>query len=190
MIHILACFWILLGLETGNSWIVNYFSEANNMMFTEDSLYISSIYWVITTLTTVGFGDIRAYNKYEQLYTMGVEFLGIAFFGLIMGTINKVLGEEDGAADIIDSKLEEVDLWLLKLDNSRNDKSLPRKLYEKIKEYIERSLKQDYDILIEGYDFFDQLKPSLRYKVVYEVFEEFIDHFYPSLFKEITYEGD
>ena len=54
---------------------------------------------------------------------MGVEFLGIAFFGLIMGTINKVLGEEDGAADIIDSKLEEVDLWLLKLDNSRNDKS-------------------------------------------------------------------
>lgn len=119
------------------------------------------------------------------MFQISLQFLGIAFFGLIMGTINKVLGEDDGASDIIDSKLEEVDLWLLKLDNTRNDKSLPRPLYEKIKEYIERSLKQDYDILIEGYDFFEQLKPTLRYNVVYEVFEEFIDHFYPALFKDL-----
>jgi hypothetical protein len=36
-------------------------------------LYISCLYWVITTLTTVGYGDIRGYNSYEQLYTMAVE---------------------------------------------------------------------------------------------------------------------
>lgn len=72
-----------------------------------------------------------------------------------MGTINNVLGEDDGALDIIDDKIEEVDLWLLKLDNTRNDKSLPRPLYEKIKDFIESSLKRDFDMLIEGYDYFD-----------------------------------
>ena len=86
---------------------------------------------------------------------MAVEFLGIAFFALIMGSINKILNEDDGAADIIDDKIQEVDLWMMKLDNSRTDKSFPRPVYEKIKEFIESSLIRDYDMLIEGYDFFD-----------------------------------
>jgi len=72
-----------------------------------------------------------------------------------MGSINKVLNEGDGAIDIIDDKIKEVDLWLLKLDNTRTDKSIPRPLYDKIKEFISSSLRRDFDMLIEGYDFFD-----------------------------------
>jgi len=72
-----------------------------------------------------------------------------------MGSINKVLNEGNGAIDIIDDKIKEVDLWLLKLDNTRTDKSIPRPLYDKIKEFISSSLRRDFDMLIEGYDFFD-----------------------------------
>jgi hypothetical protein len=72
-----------------------------------------------------------------------------------MSSINKVLNEDGGTADIIDDKIEEVDQWLLKLDNTRNDKSLPRALYEKIKDFIASSLRMDFDMLVEGYDFFD-----------------------------------
>ena len=90
----------------------------------------------------------------------------IAFFALIMGSINKTLNEDNGAIDIIDDKIEEVDNWLLRLVSTRNDKTLPRPLYEKIKEFISSSLRRDFDMLIEDYDFFDQLKPSLRYRVV------------------------
>jgi hypothetical protein len=79
--------------------------------------------------------------------------------------------------DIIDDKLKEVDLWLLKLDNTRQDKFMPRPIYEKIKDFISSSLRHDYDMLIEGYDFFDQLKPSLRYRIIEDVFEEFKDRF-------------
>lgn len=43
----------------------------------------------------------------------------------------------------------------MKLDNSRDDKSLPRPVYDKVKEFIESSLRRDFDMLIEGYDFFD-----------------------------------
>lgn len=83
-----------------------------------------------------------------------------------MGSINKTLNEDNGAIDIIDDKIEEVDNWLLRLVSTRNDKTLPRPLYEKIKEFISSSLRRDFDMLIEDYDFFDQLKPSLRYRVV------------------------
>ncbi len=116
----------------------------------------------------------------EVLYCdqfLTIQFIGIAFFALIMSSINKVLNEDGGTADIIDDKIEEVDQWLLKLDNTRNEKSLPRALYEKIKDFIASSLKQDFDMLIEGYDFFDQMKPSLRYRIVQEVFHDFIQRF-------------
>ena len=63
------------------------------------------------------------------------------------------------------------------MDNTRVDKSLPRALYEKIKDFIASSLRMDFDMLVEGYDFFDQVKPSLRYRIVSEVFSEFIERF-------------
>lgn len=75
------------------------------------------------------------------MYTIVVEFIGIAFFSFIMGAINNVLLVDNGASDIIESKLEQVDVWLVKLDNSRMSKSLPKILYDKIKLYIMESLK-------------------------------------------------
>lgn len=79
--------------------------------------------------------------------------------------------------DIIDDKLKEVDLWLLKLDSARSDKYIPRPIYEKIKDFISSSIRHDFNMLIEGYDFFDQCKPSLRYRIIEDVFEEFKDRF-------------
>jgi len=131
----------------------------------------------VTTLTTVGYGDIKGSTYQEQLFTMAVEFIGIAFFALIMGSINRTLGQEGGVSDIIDDRLQAVDRWLLKLDSTLKDKWLPRPIYEKIKEFINSSLRHDFDMLIDGYDFFDQLKPSLRYRLVEEVFEQFKDRF-------------
>lgn len=40
------------------------------------------------------------------MYTIVVEFIGIAFFSFIMGAINNVLLVDNGASDIIESKLE------------------------------------------------------------------------------------
>jgi len=36
-------------------------------------VYITSLYWVITTLTTVGYGDIKGLTYQEYLFTMAVE---------------------------------------------------------------------------------------------------------------------
>jgi hypothetical protein len=71
-----------------------------------------------------------------------------------MSTQQFILLSENEALDIINDKLEEVDVWLLNLDKSRKNKALPRPLFERIKAYIESSLKLDFNMLIEGYDFF------------------------------------
>lgn len=58
---------------------------------TKGDLYISSIYWSITTLSTVGYGDFKGFTTTEYLYTMGVEFIGIGFFAFIMGSLNRII---------------------------------------------------------------------------------------------------
>jgi hypothetical protein len=72
-----------------------------------------------------------------------------------MSSINRVLSEDDGAHDIIERKIEDIDQWLLKVDSTRSDISIPRPVFDKIKELIEQSLRKDFNMIIEGYDFFD-----------------------------------
>ena len=44
-----------------------------------DIRYIWSLYFSITTMTTVGYGDISATNQYEAIFLMGGMIIGIFF---------------------------------------------------------------------------------------------------------------
>ena len=130
----------------------------------------------MTTLTTVGYGDIYGQTEQEYIYTMIVEFIGILVFSIIMSTVNTFLSAQ-GDIDIVEAKSDQVDVWLVKLDNSRMSKSLPKILYDKIKVYIQESLTHDHKKLIDGYEFLMQLKPRLRYELIKELFEPMIRDF-------------
>ena len=32
--------------------------------------YVCTVYWAVSTFTTVGYGDVRAYNTYERLFSI------------------------------------------------------------------------------------------------------------------------
>lgn len=152
MMHLVACSWLWIGDQVSMSWIRH---PDNGLPMGIDAdrttKYITAFYWVVTTLATVGYGDIKGYTWQEYAFNMFVEFIGIAFFSFIMGSINNIFLVDNGSTDIIDTKLEKVDVWLVKLDNSRMSKSLPKILYDKIRIYIKESLLYDHKKLIDGY---------------------------------------
>lgn len=89
-----ACLWILIGESQfnnddegdidGRGWI--YAMQENQIMKKDYwSKYIAAFYWVITTFSSVGYGDLTGNTKTEYIYTMFVEMLGICFFGYIIG---------------------------------------------------------------------------------------------------------
>lgn len=162
IIHILACIWSYIGIQIEFSWVdggpnSDSTKVATKVMYNRHNpkeIYIVAVYWVITTLTTVGYGDIVGFTDDEYLFQMAVEFIGIGFFSFLMGSINNILVQESKLQDIIDEKIEDLDIWLRRLDKSRINKHLPTGLYDNIKEYVEASFLMD-NKLIKTYEFFD-----------------------------------
>lgn len=89
-IHAIGCIWAYIGFVTSGSWLDEYGISRNE----QKEIYVKSIYWVITTLTTVGYGDIVGFTYNEYIYQMIVEFIGIAFFSFFIGSINNILVQE------------------------------------------------------------------------------------------------
>jgi len=57
------------------------------------SQYIYSLYWAITTIVTVGYGDITPQNEYEILVTISIEVIGAAVFGYLINIIGMTMAE-------------------------------------------------------------------------------------------------
>jgi hypothetical protein len=92
--YFFACVWILIGqynlVEEQKGWI---YESIESGIQQEDffSCLITSIYWVITTFTSVGYGDIIGSTPSENFYQMIVEMVGICFFGYMIGTFQTLI---------------------------------------------------------------------------------------------------
>jgi len=132
LFQVIACSWLYVGdpqyrapgYPKAQTWIHHptdgLLAEHDNA--DANTKYITSIYWVVTTLTTVGYGDYKGFTTTEYVFTMVVEFIGILFFSVIMASVNDILDDGSSDYDIVETKLENVDVWLVKLDNSRMSK--------------------------------------------------------------------
>lgn len=106
-----------------------------------------------------------------------MEFFGIAFFSFIVGSINNLFINAAGDIDSIQETLEDVDIFLVKLDMARKSKSLPEKLYTAVTNYIKDSIIYDHSKLIKDSNLLFQLKPRLRYDLVTDLFPTFFKQF-------------
>jgi len=61
-------------------------------------LYIDSVYWSLTTMTTIGYGDRGPSTEEEILFVLFAEIFGLCVFALLLTQINTlgdVLGERE-----------------------------------------------------------------------------------------------
>ena len=96
---------------------------------------------------------------------------------MFMGQVSELMNKASNITDIVEDKFEDLDWWLHRLDTIRSDEKIPGPLYYSIKRFVEASLKNDFNMIIEDFDFYYKLKPSLRFELVDELFGEFISKF-------------
>lgn len=94
--HLMACLWIAIGRIDDQSWVTKFVvkeqENRNDIQITYFDyvvqIYANSFYFILTTITTVGYGDINGDTTYELLFSMCVEFIGLTFFSFLTGTIS------------------------------------------------------------------------------------------------------
>jgi hypothetical protein len=67
--------------------------------------------------------------------------------------------------DLIDKKMEELDIWLKKLELANPEERIPTYLYKGIKKYVQNAFVNDFNLIIEEYKFYYQLPPILQTEV-------------------------
>lgn len=89
-LHCLTCGFIAIGLyRNSDSWVrrLDFVSEQSktqvSLNIPANRLYITSMYFITTTITTIGYGDIYGVSMAERLYIILVMFLGILVFTTI-----------------------------------------------------------------------------------------------------------
>lgn len=92
--------------------------------------YLQAIYWTVTTMTTIGYGDITPdkTNAGDLLFTMLIMVIGAGAFGFIIGNIASFLANLDFARNQHLDKMQRINAFM-----RYND--IPEKLREQVHGY-------------------------------------------------------
>ena len=87
LLHYLSFLWIWIGGDFFIDYEEGYlpWQKANSdfEFMTIYQLYIFSVYWVCTVITTVGYGDYAGGTTLELSVTIFLEFLGLVVFSVL-----------------------------------------------------------------------------------------------------------
>lgn len=110
-IHIITCLFVIIPqiyVTDGNfenTWIAQFYDEG--MAPTE--LYAVSMYWTVTTITTVGYGDIQAKNPIEMVFCSMIMLVGVISFSYANGSLASILTSYDNDNAVLHEKLTILD---------------------------------------------------------------------------------
>lgn len=112
--HLVACGWIFIGgAGQGN---------------VEYEKYIKALYWTVTTLTTIGYGDITPVTTVQILFTICVQIIGAGLYGFIIGNIATLIANIDIARAQHREKIEKISTFM-------QYRNIPPDLQKRVKEY-------------------------------------------------------
>lgn len=89
-------------------WIFLHPAGARN----HTTYYIKCFYWTVTTLTTVGYGDITPTTSIARIYTMFVMLLGVGIYGIVIGNISRIFAESARYKEQAREKFSELSLFM------------------------------------------------------------------------------
>lgn len=108
IVHYVACGWWLIGDMHEDSWSTSVGARDS----TAQKQYLFSLYWVVTTMTTVGYGDISATNDSERAFSIFAMVLGCAFYGLLIAQITSIVADYDAHRRAIAERLDAISAYV------------------------------------------------------------------------------
>ena len=108
MSHFVACmFYFTAKLDNfgPHTWVTRYNLQDSD----KETIYLRALYFTITILTTVGFGDITPDTYSEMILCIAWMVLGIAFYSTIVSSISSLFSSVDSRRLLISEHLNDID---------------------------------------------------------------------------------
>ena len=167
VLHSFVCLHIFMGYHSNPSWLTSV--QANFGADTFFSIYICSFYFLITTLTTVGYGDIVCISFIERIFQIIELALGVVLYSYIVSKLGSVIRRESYSQITYNNNLanlEEIRISYPKM---------PYKLYHRILQHIQKNAfqqqKTNINLLINN------LPPMLKHSLLFVVHKNYIENF-------------
>ena len=140
--HWSACGWIVI--------------SGGDILTDPMRIYIRAIYWSVTTLTTIGYGDITPQTNDQTLYAISIMIIGAGVYGYLVGNIASILANTDLVKSQFIEKMQKISTFM-------KYKNLPLELQSSILEYYDYIWKNR-----KGFDeniILSELPPAVRERV-------------------------
>ena len=177
IVNILACIWFGIARVYGfnHTWI----DKADLQHTSNFDNYIASLYFVVQSMTTVGYGDVSASNTLERSIAIVFMLTGVLLFLAVIKMLTSVFINFDHLTDThnLIKKMEGIE----KLGTLNTlDKSIKREIREHYQEYWfhEKETQSSWQ------EFIDDLPGSKKYLLVKSLLSDAVEHI--NEFKHLT----
>ena len=150
MFNFIICLHIYMAEQSYPNWIVS--NDLADKHFID--IYFASFYFIIATMTSVGYGDITCISIEETFFQIILLSIGLVAYSWIISTVGDYVKNQSRASMNYNrdmTKLEEIRIAY---------PNMSFKLYKKIQQHIRRMLTQskkfEYNILINSLPYYLQ----------------------------------
>jgi len=164
---LLLCHWLacLMGL-CSTTWLTTYIT-ARGSEPTLSRAYLVAAYWSVTTMSTLGWGDIVPSTDAELVFTIFAMTVGGFFYALTVGTLASIVSRNDVYVNAYHDRMDAVYAWI---DYHHMPTHMRRRIIRYFKAYLRENNKaKDTEVV-------NQLSPALRDEVGHYVIHEDILH--------------
>jgi Ion transport protein len=153
--HLISCGWFLINecalTGTADGWLR---CGGGSLI----SKYLAAFYWTITTLMSIGYGDVSADDVTTRVYVLFVEVVGATAFGFIIAMVTVIVETLDPTATAKSNKMDEICEYMAERELNLETQTAVRHHFTQYYSHV--SVFSEAPILRD-------LPHTLRYKVAY-----------------------
>ncbi|XP_074519093.1 voltage-gated delayed rectifier potassium channel KCNH4-like isoform X2 [Halichoeres trimaculatus] len=168
--HWMACIWYMIGrreLENDDSWEIGWLHELGKRLETPyinstvggptvRSSYIASLYFTLSSLTSVGFGNVCANTDAEKIFSICTMLVGALMHALVFGNVTAIIQRMYSRRSLYHTRMKDLKDFI-------RVHRLPQQLKQRMLEYFQTtwSVNNGIDANELLHDFPDELRADI-----------------------------
>nr|XP_046233893.1 potassium voltage-gated channel subfamily H member 4-like isoform X2 [Scatophagus argus] len=168
--HWMACIWYMIGrkeIETNENWEIGWLHELGKRLETPyinstvggptvRSSYIAALYFTLSSLTSVGFGNVCANTDAEKIFSICTMLVGALMHALVFGNVTAIIQRMYSRRSLYHTRMKDLKDFI-------RVHRLPQQLKQRMLEYFQTtwSVNNGIDANELLHDFPDELRADI-----------------------------